>query len=498
MKHIENILFSTGNLTDWHHVAEIIQEKTDVKISWLLTTEALNKTPESLKTGTVYQADYLKRGLCLNQDRRLDFQIDPKILKIYEDQAITLMSRMSLDNHFSRSQRRDLFYQLLNYWAQELKTKSISLIIFNISPHSIEELSLLFAARIFSTPTIIFQTTSVKELVYVITDFTMDDTATDYKYQFKTPPNESVSKETLIKHLEKMRGDANNVRPWFYNETPQNDSKLKLIFYSIINRLNSRNQLPFIHRLFPVYTKQKYNILTIAILKYYTLKNKKTNHFLKTYYRSKCAQNFCLNSKFIYVPLHFQPERTSLPEGCNHFDQVEIVQALAKIIDPDTIIAIKEHKTQFSSAYPFDPHRTQSFYDELLNVRNVVLIPDTQNSLEMIENALCVATNTGTAGWEALCRNVPVLVFGAAWYRDCPGAFYGSKPETYKNAISEISAGIKVNPREIEEFLFKLGEYGIRGYTTKSYSENNTFSRTENVKTLTKRILAIIDHLQSK
>lgn len=498
MTHIKNILFSTGSLTDWHDVAEIVKEKTNVKMSWLSTTDALNKTPQSLKTGAVYQADHLKRGLRLNQGRRLDFQIDSKTLKLYEDQAITLMSRMSLDNHFSHSQRRDLFYQLLNYWAHELKRNSVSLIIFNISPHSIEELSLLFAAKICSTPTIIFQTTSVKELVYVTTNFTMDDTATDYKYQFKTPANDSVSKQTLIKHLEKMRGDINHVQPWFYNETSKNDSKVKSIFNSIKNRLKSRNLFPFIHRLSPIYTTQRYNILNISTLKYYTIKNKKTNHLLKKYYNSKCTQNFCLSSKFIYVPLHFQPERTSLPEGCSHFDQVKLAQTLSNIIDSDTIIAIKEHKTQFSSAYPFDQHRTPSFYDELLKIRNVVLIPDTQNSLEMIDNALCVATNTGTAGWEALCRSVPVLVFGAAWYRDCPGAYFGSKLETYKDAISEISTGIKVNPHEIDEFLFNLGEYGIRGYTTKSYSEDNTYSRTENIKALSRRILVILDHIESK
>ena len=54
-------------------------------------------------------------------------------------------------------------------------------------------------------------------------------------------------------------------------------------------------------------------------------------------------------------------------------------------------------------------------------VKNVVILNKYESSIELIRGSVGVATITGTAGWEALFNNKPVMVFGYAWYREFKG-----------------------------------------------------------------------------
>ncbi len=127
------------------------------------------------------------------------------------------------------------------------------------------------------------------------------------------------------------------------------------------------------------------------------------------------------SGNFVSVFLHFQPERTSVPEGGRYAPQINAIAALRDRLPSDWHVVVKEHPSMFllRSKRPF---RHPDFYRVLAGMPNLHLVDDRQSSFELIDASRAVATLTGTVGFEALCRGKPVIAMGDAAYRHYPGA----------------------------------------------------------------------------
>ncbi|MGQ0564426.1 MAG: capsular polysaccharide export protein, LipB/KpsS family [Gemmobacter sp.] len=126
--------------------------------------------------------------------------------------------------------------------------------------------------------------------------------------------------------------------------------------------------------------------------------------------------DFDLDAPFIYVPLHNQPELSTSALGGIWRDQLLLVEALAAQLPDGWRIYVKENPRQGAFA------RGPMFFHRLKRIRGVTLLPSAANTHELSARARFTATVSGTAGWEALRKGRPALVFGAAWYRSLPGA----------------------------------------------------------------------------
>ena len=130
--------------------------------------------------------------------------------------------------------------------------------------------------------------------------------------------------------------------------------------------------------------------------------------------------------RYVYFPLHLQPELTTAAQGGIFADQLLAVEALSNWVPKGCAIYLKENPKQT------EKQRGPHFYQRLRALPNVRLLGRQENSAELIQNSVGVATITGTAGWEALFHGKPVMVFGAAWYREFPGVFEWSSRPTFE------------------------------------------------------------------
>lgn len=194
-----------------------------------------------------------------------------------------------------------------------------------------------------------------------------------------------------------------------------------------------------------------------------------------------------LSQKYIYLPLHYQPEATTSPLAGVFVNQLLIVQLLAYAIPEDFFIYVKEHPMQTGF------YRSIEFYKSLLNIPKVKLVPRNYNSFRLIENCVAVATATGTAGWEALFRKKPVLMFGHHFYQHAYGVFQISSLEDCQTAINQIiNKEVKPELEHIEMFLKALEKIAILGYTMEEYREVSGISEEENIENLSKALISKI------
>lgn len=153
-----------------------------------------------------------------------------------------------------------------------------------------------------------------------------------------------------------------------------------------------------------------------------------------------------LPDNFIYFPLHYQPESSTIAQSDLVWDdQVTCIEYLAQKLPDSYAIVLKEQPAQ--SFY----YRNQTFFNRLGELPQVCFVPGNTNSHDLIKKSRCVATITGTAGWEALKFGKPVIYFGYATYRDMPGAF-AFTPDL---SIEDV---LRYQPQK-EEIELSMGEF---------------------------------------
>jgi len=270
------------------------------------------------------------------------------------------------------------------------------------------------------------------------------------------------------------------------------------IIYSIIKKRNGKilffTQSQFLNRVFfsndafsyffPA-KKESYEHINDEIMDYYKSMKQLGNKFKKPFYMSdiskrgkykpfsfirkynKLAENPVLKQKYIYFPLHYQPESTTSPLAKEYVKQELIVQLLDYYLPKDIAIYIKEHPKQMEvgrnkitynsvlilskitrrlitlilktiiSRTKISEIKKEIFsygsslfskHNSLLSTYNIesensriTFIKTTFDSQELIANSMAVVTCTGTAAAEALIKEKPVLIFGNYIFDYAPG-----------------------------------------------------------------------------
>ncbi|MCW3807469.1 capsular polysaccharide export protein, LipB/KpsS family [Plebeiibacterium marinum] len=173
------------------------------------------------------------------------------------------------------------------------------------------------------------------------------------------------------------------------------------------------------------------------------------DNFIRQHYNKLANTNLDLSKKFIYFPLHLQPEKTTHPLGGIFADQLNALTLLSETLPKDVFIYIKENPKQTSA------FRTSHFYNYISKLKNIELIPISFDTFKLIDECIAVATITGTAAWEGLWREKPALLFGSSCLNYCNGVY---KINT-KNDLEFFWKNhhkLKINISELKKFTLSL------------------------------------------
>lgn len=122
--------------------------------------------------------------------------------------------------------------------------------------------------------------------------------------------------------------------------------------------------------------------------------------------REGAAQRPPTGEKYIYYPLHVNPEYSTNFQGTLWMNQLYNIELLSKSIPHDWVVYVKEHPAMFIARL-----RPKAFYDKIVQFPNVRMVPVSMTGEELIKGAQIVAVVTGTTGWEAILHGKPVISF---------------------------------------------------------------------------------------
>ena len=161
--------------------------------------------------------------------------------------------------------------------------------------------------------------------------------------------------------------------------------------------------------------------------------------------------------------LHFEPEKTTLPNGDLLGDQLYLVQHAAAQMPRGTKLYVKEHPSQLLSAMNGHVGRPSNFYSDLASIPRVQIVPPQRDLSALIRSAEVILTVTGTVAVEGLFWGKTVVYFGHPWYQNLIGtnsfenfASGGTTFSTHSN--QEPSHGTP--EQNLKEFLLRTSLLG--------------------------------------
>ncbi len=203
--------------------------------------------------------------------------------------------------------------------------------------------------------------------------------------------------------------------------------------------------------------------------------------FYFRYRRSKKYYNQAnYKEKYVYYPLHYQPEASTIVCAQKYEKQLFFIDSWAKSLPADTVLYVKEH-------YAVLGHRELSFYKELKKFPNVVLIDPWESSRKLIENSVAVTTLTGTVGWEAMLLRKPVFLGGKIFFDNAPGII--KIDDAYNSFLANLHNWTEPSRDEVIKYLCEYFNALKKGNAFSAFPEA---LETENIDNLA---VALYDYI---
>lgn len=382
----------------------------------------------------------------------------------YEAEILTMMEKRY--ELWGVPQRKDFYYDLLRYWYGVLTTYKPDVILYPDVPHEVYNFVIYAIAKHLNIRTILFENILKYDQLMSFDDYKRGNETLAAAAQQGFPENfkvEDLRPATRAYYLEEYK--EKNVAPKYVGGFKYEHTGLRKIIR------HGKSMWPFIKdgSIFERATKYFFKLL----------KKNVVDEF------NECVGVADFTKKYVYLALHYQPERTTSPQGDIYVDQLLVVKTVAAALPKDWVLYVKEHPVQWlPHGKNFTPYRYPGFYKAIAALDRVRLIPQDTNTFDLIKHAQAVATTTGIPGLEAVLRGIPTLLFGYAYYMHCPGVFRVASVDECRAAFEKIEGGHSFSRQAVLNYFGVLDRVSVMGYFDHYGAQMANFGAEENARNI--------------
>jgi hypothetical protein len=321
-----------------------------------------------------------------------------------------MMDRFSLEK-YPNIITLSYYNHLLAYWNNKILNSEspIKAIFFDSTPHFPWDFTLFVVAKTLKIKIVILKNTKLKGRIMLSSEIL--NTSFYEIYQDRQIDLEALDKFLLEdSYWQQYNSDYLIIRYFKY---------IKRFFYSL-NR--------FIYRYLTNYNKKhqyfKLNRIEYASFMFrYFWRYSKIAFFFMSYwgfdiFKSSSFFSNQVHDKDLYVALHYQPERSTLPEAGIFSDQISAIRHLSQNTPENVNIFVKEHPKQvtfFDLILQKFSYRSDIFYKSLASIPKVILIPSFVIADKIIDRVGIVVSATGSVLWEACKKGKPSISLAPTW-----------------------------------------------------------------------------------
>ena len=482
------IVISDDEHFDLNLIKNINLKNNDLKLSaFIASTPNLDLIKKSLYCDIFFWKDLIFNfENILKETVVLDNSIYEKFLNCEQIHNKMLDFLSPTGHEFSLIELRKNYVITLEFCLSLIKNYKPELVFFTNIPHSYHTAVLYEVCKILNIPTIVMRETLPG--IYIYEKIEENKTEVYFGNKKKIENSYLIKKKILKNFLSenhsnfftKLRNHKltkskfYNLKPYFIiliiffierifiliKDIIKNLIKSIIFkfnhFFKLGHKLKFQNplNLPESWKIFHKDLEKSTNSELYIAKKLFHEDIKKFNIY-NNYKKNICSPK--LNQKFVYFPLHFQPEATTYPYGNFYIDQINAIKMLSNFIDNETKIYIKEHPDTFNLSrtawYRGLFSRDKKFYSDILKLNKTFFIDINYNSNELIDNCLFVSTITGTSALQASLRNKNSVVFGNCWFKNCEGIYSINHNNTLIKFIEEKRYNRQIDRAKLEGFF---------------------------------------------
>ena len=382
-----------------------------------------------------------------------------------KDTCLKLMDRLDIYGLFKRTDREVYFHQLCIFFLKKIEETDPCILIAAEAPHDHPRYVIYEIARYLNIPCYKFNNWTLLPLL----SFQNLNTGEFIK------TNIDIKKEKKYKTFEQtLKHYIDSVKKESYEIEYMKNQRENRGFSKIIKKKTSVNFLNDSKHNLANFIRGIYNPINPHSLNLFTrwkILSKNKNILSKKLRLNVSIPN--LNEKYVYFPLHFEPERSSTPDGGDYHDQFKALCIIRRLVPKEYKIYVKEHPSQLYFSQKGGRSRSPLIYNLIKNVESTYLIDSNYDSKQLILNSECVFTITGTVALESSILGKIAVSFGPAiWYKGCPNIINFSDKLTFEDIMSNK---IKSPQSVLRFFMNQMKSYSIPGIM--NYSQKMYFSK---------------------
>ncbi|MDC0336057.1 hypothetical protein OAN24_04070 [Pseudodesulfovibrio sp.] len=417
------------------------------------------------------------------------YPLDKRIMDIlapYEERYLEIVGRYLVKTTDSYALRKQAYLKGVAYWASVLHHFQPDVVLTRVLPHMGYDFLLHFIARAMGIKVVSYD--RVFTLGRSIPVRSYEDgpelARNDYEKGVAEGKHQGAAIDAdLAQVLEDVRSDYETGMPdyvkFFHRQKLRPYMPETYYIWKTLVRLGKGLS-------WPPYKLFKFrNILNSQ---YHNWRKKRAYKFLQS--NGTLPQK---GEKYIYVGLQCEPEAPVNPGAGIYSDQTLMIRLLSQSIPADWTIYVKDHPHQLYHYRPF-PARPKGFYDSLLALGNVRLLPNDTNSFAMIDGSMAAANIGCSISLESIIRGKPCLLFGQGWNMYCEGTFVCRDKEDVLEAIRSIELGFEVDQRKVDYYMQTILEHTVESFTSDDWTTTgHPAPNKENARELARGVMELYE-----
>jgi len=392
-------------------------------------------------------------------------------MRFCEVDYMHMISRFERKGEISYRERKRSYHHHLRFWNNYLDRHAINFYIGSSLPHEIPEYIIYCLCKVKGIKTVFFNTPPLIDTLVIMQDWEesvveMQGVYESLKAEYNDKPINAIELEPKFAQYYEKQTNVEKDPFWYLKKKPES-------WLAETSALFIQSPMSFIEGVIKFFT-DVFNVKerSYRVRAYQMRLLKKAQ---RAFYDAHVTEPD-YTQKYVYVPLHVQPECSTCPMAGMFMDQILEVQMLSALLPKDVYIYVKENPYQDVRC------RSKEFYQQFLDIPRVKLMPYEHNTFRIMEGASAIATCTGTVGFESMFRNLPVIMFGHRFYQYGPGVHLVHTTEDCKKAIESIfEKGETPDLKDAKTFLRALQVVSINGALTDLFQSLSNLSEQENI-----------------
>ena len=358
-----------------------------------------------------------------------------------------MMSRVDSTGTFRALEREVLIRKLHLEIFSVITESQPSLAIFDVTPHEAMDFALMKALEWRGVPQLMFQPSLVGPQVMARTSLTKI-------LRVKLDPHVVARHKSTIDIIYKIAESSidrlalGSGTPKMDNQKAKEDSlgsvgsRVRAVGYSL-----KRLREPGRDAIFALTGHQEIPQFVRRILELFLERSLRSS--LRGRVEALPSLSSVPKERFALFALHYEPERSSIPEGYPFDSQLDAIIAARNLLPDAVTLLVKEHFSQKAAALRGFVGRSIEFYSLLQEIPGVTILGTNSNTRDLIRSAECVMTFTGKVGIEAVLETTRVIFLGQPWWDAMPGTVHFDDLTNYDQFLSRPLPSV----REVRDWI---------------------------------------------